>query len=94
VGELAIAWPYHCPAGRPCPQGNRYRVLMVYVGRSEDPAVRRELREMAQLVVDTVRPITNARPGGDPAHLDPALENQPVVTTGTVVPALPRQEGG
>jgi hypothetical protein len=85
VGEYAIAWPYHCRADRPCPQGNRWRVLTVYAGRSDDPAVRRELRTVAQRVVDTVRPITNALPGGDPAHLDPALSSQgPTATTGNV----------
>jgi hypothetical protein len=84
VGEYAIAWPYHCRADRPCPQGNRWRVLTVYAGRSDDPAVRRELRKVAQRVIDTVRPITNALPGGDPAHLDPTLSSrgQHSITTG------------
>jgi hypothetical protein len=85
AGEYAIAWPYHCRADRPCPEGNRWRVLTVYAGRSDDPAVRRELRRVAQRVIDTVRPITNALPGGDPAHLDPALSSQsPAATIGPV----------
>jgi hypothetical protein len=85
VGEYAIAWPFYCRADRPCPKGNRWRVLLVYAGRSDDPAVRRELRSVAQRVIDTVRPITNARPGGDPAYLDPALSPQrPPATTGIV----------
>jgi hypothetical protein len=86
VGEYAIAWPYHCRADRPCPQGNRWRVLTVYAGRSDDPAVRRELRRVAWQVIDTVRPITNALPGGDPAHLDPVFSSQPppAVTTGPI----------
>jgi hypothetical protein len=84
VGEYAIAWPYHCRADQPCPQGNRWRVLTVYAGRSDDPAVRRELRRVAQRVIDTVRPITNALPGGDPAHLDPTLSphGQHSITSG------------
>ena len=91
VGEYAIAWPYHCRADQPCPQGNRWRVLTVYAGRSDDPAVRRELREVAQRVIDTVRPITNALPGGDPAHLDPALSpQQPTPTTGIVQTTIVR----
>lgn len=73
VGEYAIAWPFYCRADRPCPQGNRWRVLIVYAGRSDDPAVRRELRSVAQRVIDTVRPITNALPGGDPAYMDPVF---------------------
>lgn len=86
VGEYAIAWPYHCRADQPCPQGNRWRVLTVYAGRSDDPVVRRELRRVAQQVIDTVRPITNALPGGDPAHLDPAFSSQPppAVTAGPI----------
>ena len=92
VGEYAIAWPYHCPADRPCPQGNRWRVLTVYAGRSDDPAVRRELRMVAQQVIDTVRPITNALPGGDPAHLDPALSSQS--PPATAVPATTRATPG
>ena len=91
VGEYAIAWPYHCRTDQPCPQGNRWRVLTVYAGRSDDPAVRRELRKVAQQVIDTVRPITNALPGGDPAHLDPALSPQrPTATTGIVPTTIAR----
>jgi hypothetical protein len=91
VGEYAIAWPYHCRADRPCPQGNRWRVLTVYAGRSDDPAVRRELGEVAQRVIDTVRPITNALPGGDPAYLDPALSPQwSTATTGIVQTTIAR----
>jgi hypothetical protein len=36
---------------------------------------------VAQQVIDTVRPITNALPGGDPAHLDPVFSSQPPATT-------------
>jgi hypothetical protein len=37
-------------------------------------------------VVDTVRPITNALPGGDAAHLDPVFSSQPppTATTGPI----------
>jgi hypothetical protein len=90
VAEYAIAWPFYCRADRPCPQGNRWRVLTVYAGRSDGPAVRRELRSVAQRVIDTVRPITNALPGGDPAHLDPALSPpQPAATAAPVTTATP-----
>jgi hypothetical protein len=85
VGEYAIAWPYHCHKAVACPPGNRWRVLVVHAGRSDDPTVRQKLRKVAQQVVNTVRPITNALPGGDPAHLDPALSSQsPTATTGIV----------
>lgn len=76
VGEYAIAWPFHCHKAAACPPGNRWRVLVVHAGRSDDPAARQKLRTVAQQVVDTVRPITNALPGGDPAHLDPALPRE------------------
>ena len=73
VGEYAIAWPYHCHKAVACPPGNRWRVLVVQAGRSDDPAVRKKLLTVARQVVNTVRPITNALPGGDPTQLDPAL---------------------
>jgi hypothetical protein len=82
VGEYAIAWPYHCHKAVACPPANRWRVLVVHAGRSDDPAVRQKLQKIARQVVNTVRPITNALAGGDPAHLDPAL----TVTTLTVTP--------
>jgi hypothetical protein len=81
VGEYAIAWPYHCHQAVACPPGNRWRVLVVQAGRSDDPAVRKKLLKVARQVVDTVRPITNALPGGDPAHLDPALTATTLPTT-------------
>jgi hypothetical protein len=81
VGEYAVAWPYHCHQAVACPPGNRWRVLVVHAGRSDDPAVRQKLRKVAQQVVNTVRPITNALPGGDPAHLDPALTATTLSTT-------------
>jgi hypothetical protein len=73
VGEYAIAWPFHCAKGGVCPPGHRWRVLVMQAGRSQDPAVRRKLLKVDQQVIDTVRPITNALPGGDPAQPDPAL---------------------
>jgi hypothetical protein len=81
VGEYAVAWPYHCHQAVACPPGNRWRVLVVHAGRSDDPAVRQKLRKVAQQVVNSVRPITNALPGGDPAHLDPALTATTLSTT-------------
>jgi|GEM_PF-4366523 len=86
VGEYAIAWPYHCRADRPCPPGNRWRVLVVHAGRSDDPAVRQKLRKVAQRVVDTVRPITNGLRGGDPTQLDPALPPERAQATAVPVP--------
>jgi hypothetical protein len=86
VGEYAIAWPYHCHKAVACPPGNRWRVLVVHAGRSDDPAVRHKLRKVAQQVVNTVRPITNALPGGDPAHLDPMLTVTTLTVTTTTSP--------
>jgi hypothetical protein len=88
VGEYAIAWPYHCHKAVACPPGNRWRVLVVHAGRSDDPAVRKQLQKVAKQVVNTVRPITNALPGGDPTQLDPALPSDRARAT-PVVPAPP-----
>jgi hypothetical protein len=74
IGEYAIAWPYHCPNGVACPPDARWRVLLIS-GRSVrgqtsfHPQVARALRQL----VDTVRPITNALPGGDLAQVDLVL---------------------
>jgi hypothetical protein len=86
VGEYAITWPYHCHTAVACPPANRWRVLVVHAGRSDDPAVRQKLRKIARQVVNTVRPITNALPGGDPAHLDPVLTVPTLTVTPTTGP--------
>jgi hypothetical protein len=71
IGQYAIAWPYHCPNGVACPADARWRVLLIS-GKSLrgqttfHPQVARALRQL----VDTVRPITNALPGGDLAQMD------------------------
>jgi hypothetical protein len=74
AGEYAVAWPYHCPSTVACPPAAPWRVLVVH-GRSPagDPAVRERVLAVVRLVVDMARPITNALPGGDPAHVDPSV---------------------
>jgi hypothetical protein len=83
VLQTQILWPDQHPGLPPgedpggeadrYPPGHRWRVLVMQAGRSEDPSVRRKLLKVAQRVIDTVRPITNALAGGDPAQPDPAL---------------------
>jgi hypothetical protein len=74
AGEYAIAWPYHCSRTVACPPAAPWRVLVVR-GDSlgGDPAVKERVLAVVRLVVDTARPITNALPGGDPAHVDPMV---------------------
>lgn len=56
--DYAVAWPYRCAPGGPCPRYLKLRVLLLQVyGHDRDwPAVDRAARRMVQ----TARPITNA----------------------------------
>jgi hypothetical protein len=74
AGHYAVAWPYHCPRTVACPPAAPWRALVVH-GQSPagDPAVKERVLAVVRLVVDTARPITNALPGGDPAHVDPIV---------------------
>lgn len=71
-----IAWPYHCQTGAPCPGAARYRVLVVEA--SADRASLRTVRATARRLVDDVRPVANALPGGPPVPERPGLFVEPL----------------
>jgi hypothetical protein len=73
VAKYAIAWPYHCTPEQACPPAARWRVLIVNGVTEEGPATRQRVLEVVRRVVDTVRPVTNARPGGALGSVDLAI---------------------
>jgi hypothetical protein len=74
-----LAWPYYCAAGVRCPASLRYRALRVTGGvRSRDGSGLQALRDAMRRIVDTVRPVTNALPGGATADR-PACQLAPPV---------------
>jgi hypothetical protein len=73
VARYAIAWPYQCTPQQACPPGARWRVLIVNGVSEEGPATRRRVLEVTRRIVDTVRPITNALPGGALGSVDLAV---------------------
>jgi hypothetical protein len=78
--QYAIAWPYRCAAGSPCPEAARWRVLQMDIegtGGQEGLKVRR----VARRLMESIRPITNALPPtGTPVPEEPTLfADAPVV---------------
>jgi hypothetical protein len=78
--QYAIAWPYRCAAGSPCPEAARWRVLQIDIegtGGQEGLKVRR----VARRLVESIRPITNAlAPTGASVPEEPSLfADAPVV---------------
>ena len=73
VAKYAIAWPYHCTPEQACPPGARWRALIVNGMSEEGPATRQRVLEVVRRVVDTVRPVTNALPGGALGSVDLAV---------------------
>jgi hypothetical protein len=78
--QYAIAWPYRCAAGSPCPEAARWRVLQIDIegtGGQEGLKVRRVARRLVQ----SIRPITNAlAPAGASVPEEPTLfADAPVV---------------
>jgi hypothetical protein len=60
-----LAWPYHCASGVRCPPALRYRALRVTAGTPEIGGQGLQpVWEALRRIADTVRPITNALPGG------------------------------
>jgi hypothetical protein len=57
-----IAWPYHCPEELSCPPAARWRVLQL--DAEGEGAGWPEVQRVVRHLVETVRPITNALPGG------------------------------
>jgi hypothetical protein len=73
-----IAWPYYCPGQLSCPPAARWRVLQLE-GEGEGaswPEVQRVVRRL----VETVRPITNALPGGPFQPEESGLFAEPLKT--------------
>jgi hypothetical protein len=74
-----LAWPYYCAAGVRCPASLGYRALRVTGGVwSRDGSGLQVLRDAMRRIVDTVRPVTNALPGGATADR-PACQLAPPV---------------
>jgi hypothetical protein len=73
VARYAIAWPYHCTPEQACPPAARWRALIVNGVTEEGPTTRQRVLEMVRRVVDTVRPVTNALPGGVLGSVDLAI---------------------
>jgi hypothetical protein len=73
VAKYAIAWPYHCTPEQACPPGARWRALIVNGVSEEGPATRQRVLEVVRRVVDSVRPVTNALPGGALGSVDLAV---------------------
>jgi hypothetical protein len=68
-----LAWPYHCAEGVRCPLALRYRVL-VLTGWAANGELARANEATLRRVVDTVRPIGNALPGGAASRPDCRLD--------------------
>jgi hypothetical protein len=78
--HYAIAWPYRCAPGEPCPAAAPFRVIRMEVegtGGQEG----RKLRTLVRELVESIRPITNAlEPAGAAVPEEPGLfADAPVV---------------
>ena len=85
VATYAIAWPYHCTREQACPVAAPWRVLIVRGMTAEGPETRRRVQEVTRRLVDEVRPITNALPGGALGSVDvavPPVEGRWLLGTG------------
>jgi hypothetical protein len=71
-----IAWPYHCPGQLSCPPAARWRVLQLDAEGASWP----EVQPVVRRLVETVRPITNALPGGPFQPEEPGLLAAPLKT--------------
>ena len=85
VATYATAWPYHCTREQACPVAAPWRVLIIRGVTAEGPATRRRVQEVTRRLVDEVRPITNALPGGALGSVDvavPPVEGRWLLGTG------------
>jgi hypothetical protein len=73
VAKYAIAWPYHCAPDEACPPAAGRRVLVVHGYTEEGPATRARVLAVVRRIVDTVKPVSNALPGGSPGAVDLAV---------------------
>ena len=76
-----LAWPYHCPGQAPCPPAARWRVLQLEA--EGEGAGWPEVQRVVRRLVETVRPITNALPGGPFQREVPGLFGEPLMTIAT-----------
>jgi hypothetical protein len=76
-----IAWPYHCPGQVLCPPAARWRVLQL--DAEGEGAGWPEVQRVVRRLVETVRPITNALPGGPFQPEEPGLFADPLRTLAT-----------
>jgi hypothetical protein len=68
-----VAWPYFCADGVRCPAALRYRALVV-TGWAATAALAPATAATLRRVVDTIRPVGNARPGGATSRPDCRLD--------------------
>jgi hypothetical protein len=73
VAKYAIAWPYHCAQDEACPPGARWRALIVHGISGEGSTTQGRVLAVVRRIVDAVRPVTNALPGGAPGSIDLAV---------------------
>jgi hypothetical protein len=68
-----LAWPYHCADGVRCPLALRYRALAL-TGWAATAELARANAATLRRLVDTIRPIGNALPGGAASRPDCRLD--------------------
>jgi hypothetical protein len=79
VTRWYVSWPYHCPAGQPCPDVLAMRALRVAF--QVDPAAVPEVAGLAERLLRSARPITNAVAGRAHAPRPDCIEGKSMVTT-------------
>jgi hypothetical protein len=78
VTRWYVSWPYHCPAGRPCPDVLAERALRVAF--EVDPAAVGRVADLGERLLRSARPITNAVAGLAQAPRPDCIEGRSVVT--------------
>jgi hypothetical protein len=68
-----LAWPYYCADGVRCPLALRYRALALTGWAATEELARANAATLRRLV-ETIRPVGHARPGGAASHPDCRLE--------------------
>jgi hypothetical protein len=82
--SYVIAWPYHCAAGARCSDVAGYRVISMS-GHWSSEQGRAMVRQVVEPLVQTIRPIGNALPGGAPRDEIPDLPFTAPVQVSTAV---------
>lgn len=81
VTRWYVSWPYHCQAGRPCPDVLAMRALRV--AYQVDPAAAPLVTALAEGLLRSARPIANAVAGRAHAPWPDCLEGLSVTSAGT-----------